>query len=390
MSVKVVTLGARGYATAYTRPLLDHIDSGKFEYAGVIARDIDACMYADEFRAHNIPIYKTIEEFFAEREADLVIISTPPQFHAEQSIYCVEHGANVLCEKPIAPDVASAKAMTEAAKRTGKFIAIAYQHSYTNPILNLKKDIQDGVLGKPILLKTMVLWPRAWSYYNRGSKWGGKVYDEAGKLILDSVASNAAAHFLHNMLFVMGETENQAMLPEEVTAELLRANEIENFDTSLIKMKSKQGAELLFIASHATNQNTEPMFDFEFENATVHYHADGGIKATFQDGSVKDYGEPLHETRPMKHMWDAIEAVKTGKALPCSTETATPHNILINALHENCEIQNFPEEMIVRDSEQEKTYIPALYDLLHSAYQQGKLLSEIDCSFVKSKTFTIK
>ncbi len=389
MSVKVVTLGAGGYATAYTRPLLDHFGSDKFEYAGVVARNIDACMYADEFREKGIPIYKTIQDFFAERTADLVIISTPPHLHAEHSIYCVEHGANVLCEKPIAPSREEAQAMTEAAKRTGKFIAIAYQHSYTTPILNLKQDIIDGVLGKPLMFKTMVLWPRAWSYYNRGTKWGGKLKDDSGKLILDSVASNAAAHFLHNLLFLLGEKQAAAAIPESVSAELLRANEIENFDTSVLKMGMKNGAEVLFIASHATTSNIEPKFDLEFENATVHYEADGGMRATFKDGTVKDYGEPLAETRPMKHMWDAIDAVTSGKELPCSTVTASAHNAVINSLYEQCTIQDFPEAMVVKDSEQEKTYVPELYDLLVKAYDEGKTLSELGCSWVKNETFTM-
>ncbi|MBQ7923196.1 MAG: hypothetical protein IJ325_11615 [Clostridia bacterium] len=41
----------------------------------------------NELTAAGIPVYSTIEEFFAEHTADLTIISTPTFFHAEQSIY---------------------------------------------------------------------------------------------------------------------------------------------------------------------------------------------------------------------------------------------------------------------------------------------------------------
>ncbi len=390
MSVKVVTVGARGFATAYTRPLLDHINSGKYEYAAVIARNIDACMYADEFRENNIPIYKTLEEFFAENTADLMIISTPPHLHEEQSIYCAEHGANVLCEKPIAPDFAGANAMIEAQERTGKFIAIAYQHSYTTPILNLKKDIASGIFGKPILLKTMVLWPRAWQYYKRGTGWGGRLKDENGKLILDSVASNAAAHFLHNMLFVMGEETDKAAMPAEIEAELLRANDIESFDTGLIKVTTVQGAELYMIASHATTTAVEPMFDFEFENAVIRYRArEQSIVAEFRDGTVKEYGEPLEETVPVKHLWDAIDAVNTGAKLPCDVETALPHNIVINSMYENTPIINFPEELVVKDEENEKTYVKELDTLLKKAYAEGKLLSDLGYEWAGKTKHTV-
>ena len=78
MSVKVVTVGARGYATAYTTPLLQNLDNKEYdyEYSGVIARNIEACPQCEEFRKNNIPVYKTLEEYFEHDTADLVIIST--------------------------------------------------------------------------------------------------------------------------------------------------------------------------------------------------------------------------------------------------------------------------------------------------------------------------
>ena len=390
MSVKVVTIGARGYATAYTRPLLDNFGSDEYEYAGVIARNIDECDWADEFKEKKIPVYKTIEDYFKENTADLVIISTPPQFHEEQSVYCVEQGANVLCEKPIAPDFERATKMIEAQKRTGKFIGIGYQHSYTSQILNLKKDISDGVFGKPILLKTIVLWPRAWSYYGRGSGWGGKIKDDKGKLILDSVLSNATAHFLHNMLFVMGEEQNKAAMPKTVEAELLRANDIENFDTCVVRVKTQNDAELLMVCAHPVDDVVNPTFEFKFEKATIQYRAnEQNIIAKFNDGTVKDYGEPLTETSKMKHLWDAIRAVKTGEKLACDVETATAHNIIIDSLYHNAEIKNFPEELIVKDTEKERTYVKDLYSIMKKAYEEEKFLSELGYDWAEKTAYTV-
>ena len=320
----------------------------------------------------------------------MVIISTPPQFHEEQSIYCVEHGANVLCEKPIAPDYERATNMIEAQKRTGKFIGIGYQHSYTSQILNLKKDIADGVFGKPILLKTIVLWPRPWSYYGRGSGWAGKIKDDNGKLILDSVLSNATAHFLHNMLFVMGEEQNKAAMPKTVEAELLRANDIENFDSCVVRVKTQNDAELLMVCAHAIDDVVNPMFEFKFEKATIQYRAnEQNIIAKFNDGTVKDYGEPLTETVKMKHLWDAIKAVETGEKLACDVETATAHNIIIDSLYHNVEIKNFPEDIIVKDTEKERTYVKDLYSIMKKAYEEEKFLSELGYDWAEKTAYTV-
>ena len=390
MSVKVVTIGTRGFATLYTRTLLDNLNDGKYEFVGVVDRNIDECVYADEFKANNIPIYKSIENFFKKNTADLVVISTPPQFHEEQSVYCVEHGANVLCEKPIAPDFERATNMIEAQKRTGKFIAIGYQHSYTTAILNLKKDIADGVFGNPVLLKTIVLWPREWSYYNRGSRWAGKIKDENGKLILDSVLSNAAAHFLHNMLYVLGEEHGKAALPKTVEAELLRANDIENFDTSIVRIKTQNDAELFMVSGHPVDDVINPVFEFKFEKAVITYRAnEESIIAKFNDGTVKNYGEPLDDTVKVKHLWDCIDAVKSGTKLPCDVTTATSHNIVINSLYENVEIKDFPKDIVIQDIEKERTYVEGLFSILKKSYEEEKFLSELGYDWAEKTSYTV-
>jgi hypothetical protein len=53
-----------------------------------------------------------------------------------------------------------------------------------------------GMLGRPKRLKTLVLWPRDFAYYNRND-WAGKKTDQNGRPVLDSVAHNATSHFLH-------------------------------------------------------------------------------------------------------------------------------------------------------------------------------------------------
>lgn len=389
MSVKILTVGAGGFGATYTRPLLDNLNSGKYEYAGVVEIS-DKFPYMDEFRKNNIPVYKTMEEFFCENTADLVVISTPPHLHAEQCIYAVEHGANVLCEKPIAPSYSDAKAICDASNRTGKFIAIGYQHSYAKSILDLKSDILNDVLGKPIELKTIVLWPRDWQYYGRSSGWAGKIKDADGNLILDSVISNATAHYLHNMLFLLGDAVNKTCLPHKYCAELLRANKIENYDTAVVRMETDKYVDILMVASHAITKWVQPTFEFRFENAVVTYErGQSNLVAKFNNGTVKDYGDPAVDIDNTKKLWDAIEAVSNGIPLPCVAETAMPHNIIINSLYEQCEVKDFPFELVVNDENDKRTFVNGLDDLLINAFEQGKMLSELGCLWVEKTEFCL-
>lgn len=388
MAIKILVIGAGGYGLVYMKALMEHIDEGKYELDGIVEINIDSCStYKEEIQKRNIPVYQSVEEYFAERRADLAIISTPISLHAHQAIYALEHGANVLCEKPIAASYEDARAMCEAAKRTGKFLAIGYQFCYTTGICNLKKDILAGMLGAPKKLKTVVLFPRGWWYY-RG-RWTGHVKDRNGNLILDTVISNATAHYLHNMLYLLGESMQKAALPYKYSAEILRANDIETYDTAVLRMELENGAEMMMFASHAVKDEVRPIFDFTFEKAVVTFSLHHNLIATFHDGTVKDYGNPLVENDNLKKLWDILDAMETGAPLTCVAETALPHNILINSIYEKCEPQVVPAEHVIIDEEAGCTRVAGLDEMLLSGFEQGKLLSELGYDWVKKTDFTI-
>ena len=194
----------------------------------------------------------------------------------------------------------------------------------------MKSDILAGKLGRPRRLKTMVLWPRDFAYFQR-SNWAGRIRAQNGVLILDSVANNAAAHFLHNLLYLLGDRSDRSAVPAELEVELYRAYQIENYDTAAFRAKTSEGVELLFLASHASREKIEPVFCFEFEEATVYYDdgREGEIKAVFKDGREKSYGDPFADY--FQKFWTCLAAVTDGTPLPCGIEAALPHTICINA-----------------------------------------------------------
>ena len=53
-----------------------------------------------------------------------------------------------------------------------------------------------------------------------------QVSDEQGNPIFDSPVSNACAHYLHNMLYVLGPTRETSAMPARVQAELTRDPEL--------------------------------------------------------------------------------------------------------------------------------------------------------------------
>ena len=256
--VKILCVGIGGYANVYLEALLKS-GGGNFEIVGLVDINPNGCKYLDQLQ--NVPVYSDMEDFYKEKTADLCIITTPINLHTRQILTALKNGSNVMCEKPLSGISADEKIIKEQSEKSGKFVSIGFQWSFSDAVNDLKSDIIKGVYGRAEFLKSIVLWPRPKEYFTRGSGWAGKIKSADGTPINDSVANNATAHYLHNMLYVLGNAYGKSSEAEVLSAELLRVNSIENFDTAVIKLRFDCGADGLFIASHSTRDIKEPCFE---------------------------------------------------------------------------------------------------------------------------------
>ena len=373
--MKILLVGSGGYASNYIKILLNP-NTSAIEWEGVVDPFYSGCEYKEQIDAAKIPVFNTMEEFYSGHTAELAIICTPTYLHCEQSICALSHGSNVLCEKPVAPTVEEATRMREAEKNYGRFIAIGYQWSYSDAVQALKSDVLSGVLGKPIKFKTAISWPRNRAYYRRGGGWGGRIKKD-GRLILDSIASNACAHYLHNMFFLLGGTMRTSASLTSFKAECYRANDIENFDSCCIQMITDGGAELYFAATHAARIARNPEFVYRFEKARVVFSQDEGsqIIAEFDDGRKKCYGDPFKNE--IKKLWDCIDAVENGTAPVCTVETAMTHVQLIEDMFTSTPIVEFSRSCVCVDADANAVYVNGLYQCLRDAYNKGLMFSEL-------------
>lgn len=384
--MKLLIVGAGGYGATYLKPLLDGLYP-KAVIEGIVDPFVRSCALYDRISEAGIPLFDTMEDFYRNHSADLAVISTPTYLHCEQCLCALQNGSHVLCEKPAAPTANQVQEMIEAEKKYGRFIAIGFQWSFSDAIQTLKQDILDGKLGNPIRLRTMIQWPRTHAYYSRGGGWGGRQILN-GKPVYDSIASNACAHYLHNMLFVLGKEMHSSAMPETMQAECLRANPIENFDTCSLKMHFKEGYDAFFIASHATESTRNPIFSYEFSKAVVTFSADEGseIIARFADGREKNYGNPFNEER-VKKLTDCMHCVENNRTPVCTVSTAYPHASLIDRLQEHIEISPFPADLLCEDAEKTRIYVDGLSDVMDHAYQNDFLFSEAGYDFTKTISF---
>ena len=80
---------------------------------------------------------------------DAVIIATPNHVHRDIAIAAIGTGKHVLCEKPIAMDVAQAREMYETAEAAGVRHMTAFTYRFVPAMRYLKHLVSSGALGTP-------------------------------------------------------------------------------------------------------------------------------------------------------------------------------------------------------------------------------------------------
>ncbi len=388
--VSVLLVGIGGYGSNYVNLFLDNRDDTKVHIAGAVDPYPQNQPRLKELIELGVPVYATMEEFYKKHTADLALISTPIQFHKEHVCYALSKGSSVLCEKPISATPEDAYQMIEARNKTGKILSIGYQWSYSEAVQNLKKDVRDGLFGKPLRFKTLLLWPRTDKYFSRS--WAGKLKDHEGRWVMDSICNNATAHYIHNMFYILGEKTDESAEIKSVTAELYRANPIETFDTAAMRVTTESGVEIMYWGTHAVNELLGPVFHYEFEKADIVYgypeNPDKNeIIACFHDGKTKNYGNPNQDQ--LRKVWMAIDAVNGDAEVLCGAEAALPHAKCISGIHKSVpEPVCFPEEMVQWDENmfdgQSGYYVKELPSVFKAGFENWALPSEMGVSWARS------
>lgn len=381
--VRLVLVGLGGYAGYCYDLIKQYIPASRCVLCGVVDPVAEkAPLYPDVIQ-RGIPVYPDLEAFFKEQKADLALIASPIPYHCEQAVTCMQNGAHVLCEKPIAATMQDCEIMEQAAKDTGKLLGVGFQWSFADPVLQAKRDVLAGRYGKPLRLKVLVSWKRYDDYYQNG--WKGCVADRQGRWILDTVASNATAHYLHNMYFMLGDRLETSAMPDRLEAMVLRAKDIETYDTCLLKGQCA-GAELLYYVTHAGDESREPTLVYEFEKGKITMNLQEPATVWYGeiDGEQITYGEAQGSPVVAQKIEKMLDAIQYGAPLPCVPETVKPHLVTVNLLMERCPIHRITEHLY--REEDKGTFVKGLFDQLWTCFEENRLPTEGEWDWVPAPT----
>lgn len=179
---------------------------------------------------HGATAFDTLDALVADPGLDLVIIGSPSGCHADHAITAVRARRHVLVEKPL--DIATARidALLVEVERAGVLLGTCFQDRLKPDVVEMKRRIDAGAIGTPLLATAEVKWWRPRDYYS-SSRWRGTwALDGGGALI------NQGIHTVDLLLYLLGS----ATRVSGVTA--TRFHEIEAEDTATATFEFANGA----------------------------------------------------------------------------------------------------------------------------------------------------
>ena len=266
------------------------------ELVACLGRDMKK---TEEFAAiYGIRAFTDLETMVRETGVQAVSICTPHPNHADIAVRCCELGLHIAIEKPLAASLEDCDAIIEAAKKNNVVGTTICQRRFYKPAQRVKKAIEDGKLGKPILGTVNMLGWRDMNYYH-SDPWRGTWKGEGGGVLI-----NQAPHQIDLLLWYMGEVEELYGMWDT-----LNHPELEVEDTAACVIRFKNGAIGNIVVSNSQNPALFGNVRVHGSNgASVGVQTDGG--AMFIAG-VSGIAEP-----PVNDIWtvegeaDQLEAYK--------------------------------------------------------------------------------
>ncbi len=240
-------------------------------------------------------------------DVQLVCITTPPDLHREMTLFAIDQGRSVLCEKPMAMNVAEAEEMETAA--AGKPILAIIDHELRfQPGRQIAyRMLREGAIGKIRHAKSLFQAPHRgdpslpWNWWSDASVGGGALGAIASHVIdsfnwfldtdVDSVFCQLHTHI------------------KQRTDSTGKVRAVTSDDESNMLLRFADGD----LTADATGLVSISMTEYpKYENSTEFYGTDGSIR-------IGHRGE-LQIARAGDDTWESIE-VDLGRPIPGVPDT---------------------------------------------------------------------
>jgi UDP-N-acetyl-2-amino-2-deoxyglucuronate dehydrogenase len=197
VTIRIGILGCGTIAQAHSRSLKAIIKAGLVDAAVVAIHDVDASRAEPFARAHGAHVASDPDALLD--MVDAVWVCTPTSHHRDLVERAARHGVAVFCEKPLAPTLADAEALTAAVAEAGVPAQVGLVLRTAPVFVALRELLGSERLGRPmvVVFRDDQFFPIQGHY---ASTWRSDVsVAGAGTLLEHSI------HDLDIMRFCLGE-----------------------------------------------------------------------------------------------------------------------------------------------------------------------------------------
>jgi predicted dehydrogenase len=142
----VVGLGSRArmFTTALTRRYAD-----RAELVGFCDPNRTRMAWHNKVLGTSVPTYEPADftRMLADERVDTVVVTSVDSTHHRYAIAAMEHGCDVITEKPLTVDAAKCRAILDARARTGRRLTVSFNYRYSPRNSAVKQLVQDGAIG---------------------------------------------------------------------------------------------------------------------------------------------------------------------------------------------------------------------------------------------------
>ena len=142
--------------------------------------------------------FATLDALLAHQPLDIVMIGSPSGCHADHAIAAARTGRHVLVEKPLDISTARIDQLIAEVTRAGVTLGVFFQDRLKPDVVEMKRRIDAGEIGTPLLATGEVKWFRPRDYYS-SSRWRGTWALDGGGALM-----NQGIHTVDLLLHLLG------------------------------------------------------------------------------------------------------------------------------------------------------------------------------------------
>jgi UDP-N-acetylglucosamine 3-dehydrogenase len=280
-------------------------------------------------RGRSFKRYTSASLMLRQQRPDFVAVAVPTNQHESVAVQCLEAGAHVIVEKPVAADIRGALRIEGEARERGLLVSVGHIERFNPAVIGLVEKLSEGVVGRIFQVGA-----------RRTGPFPPRVRDVGA-------IKDLATHDLDVIRFIFGSPF------EFVFAQLARHLHSEHEDLGTVVGRLENGA----IASLDVNWLTPTkvrelrvvgeggmyVLDYIRQDLTLYRnggHAPGfgaiSVFASVAEGEVIQY--PVHRKEPLRAEIESfVQAIRAGGPPPVSVAEAIEALRLADAILESAE-----------------------------------------------------